>query len=79
MSPLSYYSTIDYPQIHYKEKVDYLIDIYFEAVVGSKENDITFNKYQAMLMLYHKVENEEMMKEIFSIHATQKPIKIKKP
>jgi integrase len=46
-----------------REKVDTVIDNYFEKVLRIKDNDIDLKKYKAWLMLYQKDDNNESLNE----------------
>ncbi len=64
-----------------REKVDTVIDNYFETVIGIKENDIDLKKYKAWLLLYDKPDNNES-KKVFKAfmqhemqHKEKRPLK----
>ena len=56
-----------------REKVDNIIDDYFEKTLKIKDNDIDLKKYKAWLMLYDKDENEDTLNEFkaFMQHEMQ--------
>lgn len=56
-----------------REKVDVVIDDYFEKVLGIKNEDIDIKKYKAWLTLYGKSENDESLNEfkVFMQHEMQ--------
>lgn len=60
-----------------REKVDLIIDGYFEKTLGIKEYKIDMKKYKAWLMLYDKTENDESLNEfkMFMQHEMQHKIK----
>lgn len=56
-----------------REKVDLIIDGYFEKTLGIKEYDVDMKKYKAWLLLYEKTDNVEALNEfkIFMQHEMQ--------
>jgi len=62
-----------------REKVDIVIDDYFEKIVGTTDENIDIAKYNAWLILYGKSENDESFNEFKSFMQHEMQHKIKKP
>ena len=60
-----------------REKVDNIIDSYFEKIVEPEEDGVDKNKYQAWLTLYDKEDCRESKKEFlrFMQHKMQHALK----
>lgn len=60
-----------------REKVDTVIDSYFENIVEPGEENIDKSKYQAWLTLFDRIDNRESKKEflIWMQHETQHELK----
>lgn len=62
-----------------REKVDIVIDDYFEKELRIKNEDIDIKKYKAWLTLYEKSENNQSLKEFNYFMQHEMQHKIKKP
>ena len=60
-----------------REKVDNIIDTYFEKIVEPEEINLDMSKYQAWLTLYDKTDCRESKKEFlrFMQHEMQHALK----
>ena len=56
-----------------REKVDIVIDSYFEQVLEKKSDDVNYKKYKAWVILYEKEETDESLNEFktFMQHEMQ--------
>lgn len=62
-----------------REKVDAVIDNYFESVMKTANNDVDIKKYKAWLMLYDKTENDNSLDEFKAFMQHEMQHKEKRP
>ena len=60
---------------HEREKVDTVIDNYFEKLLGINDTDVDLKKYKAWLILHDKTENHGTLDEfkIYMQHIKKEP------